>query len=188
MTTVILNPDTGITYPDVVLQPSAVPDPSTSGNILVSNGTLWVSQAPAADVPTGTVMLFKQTAAPTGWTKDVASNNNSSFRIVTGTASTGGTVDFSTAFVSQAVAGTVGSYGSYTLTTTDFPAHTHTLQAGNASPPGGYLGGSNAVNTSSQTTSSTGGGGSHTHTGGSFTGTAINLAVKYVDFIVATKN
>jgi len=33
-----------------------------------------------------------------------------------------------------------------------------------------------------------GGGGSHTHSGGSFTGTAINLAVQYVDVIIATKD
>jgi len=186
MTTVIINPDTGITYPDTVLQPSAVPAPSTSANILVSNGTLWVSQAVDADIPSGTVMLFKQTSAPTGWTKDTVNNNNSSFRVVTGTATTGGSVDFSTAFVSQAVSGTVGNYGSFTLTTSELPAHTHTLQA--ASFNAGYLGGANAIARSTQTTSSTGGGGSHTHTGGTFTGTAIDLAVKYVDFIVATKN
>jgi exopolysaccharide biosynthesis protein len=34
-------------------------------------------------------------------------------------------------------------------------------------------------------TANTGGGGSHTH---SFTGTAINLAVQYVDVIIATKD
>jgi hypothetical protein len=34
----------------------------------------------------------------------------------------------------------------------------------------------------------TGGGGSHDHSGGTFTGTAINLAVQYVDVIIATKN
>ena len=37
-------------------------------------------------------------------------------------------------------------------------------------------------------TGATGGGGSHTHTGGAFTGTAINLAVQYVDVIICTKS
>jgi hypothetical protein len=34
----------------------------------------------------------------------------------------------------------------------------------------------------------TGGGGSHDHSGGTFTGTAINLAVQYVDVILAAKD
>ena len=37
-------------------------------------------------------------------------------------------------------------------------------------------------------TGSSGGGGSHTHSAAAFTGTAINLAVAYVDVIVATKD
>lgn len=145
-------------------------------------------QATAGALASGTAMLFKQTSAPTGWTKDVTNNNNGTFRVVIGTASTGGTVDFTTAFASQAVSGTIGNLGSYTLATADIAAHTHTLKAGNANPPGGYLGGSNAIDRGTQTTSSTGGGGSHTHTGGTFTGTAIDLSVKYTDFIVATKD
>lgn len=145
-------------------------------------------QASAGGFASGTAMIFRQTAAPTGWTKDTTNNDNGTFRVVTGTASSGGTVAFTTAFASQAVSGTIGNLGSYTLATADIAAHTHTLQAGNANPPGGYLGGSKAVDKTIQTTSSTGGGGSHTHTGGTFTGTAINLAVKYADYIVATKN
>lgn len=183
---VILDPTAGVTFPNSVTQATAVPGPSTNGNNLISNGTVWQSQTIPASIPSGTAMLFKQTAAPTGWTKDTSVTNNASFRVVTGAASTGGTVDFSTAFVSQAVSGTVGSYGSYTLAIADIPAHTHTFQA--ASFNAGYLGGANAINRGTQTSSSTGGGGGHSHTGGTFTGTAIDLAVKYVDFIVATKN
>jgi hypothetical protein len=186
MATLNIDPTSGITYPDGVVQTTATPNPSTSGNLLVSNGTAWVSQAAPTGIPSGTAMFFKQTSAPTGWTKDTGLTTNSGIRVVTGTASTGGSVDFTTAFASQAVAGTVGNYGSFTLTTTELPSHTHTLQA--ASFNAGYLGGANAVDRGTQTTSSTGGGGGHTHTGGTFTGTAINLAVKYVDFIVATKN
>jgi len=184
--TVAIAGTAGITYPDSSTQFYGVPAPSTAGNVLTSNGTAWTSAAAPSSFASGTVTIFKQTSAPTGWTKDTTNNNNSALRCVTGTPSTGGTVDFTTAFASQAVSGTIGTSGAYTLQTADIPAHTHTAQG--ASFNAGYAAGSNAVDRGSQTTSSTGGGGSHSHSGGSFTGTAINLAVKYVDVIVATKN
>jgi hypothetical protein len=154
-------------------------------------------------------MLFVQTSAPTGWTKSTA-HDNKALRVVSGAASSGGSVAFTTAFASQGVSGTVGSY---TLTTADIPSHTHTATVtdtghthGSGNPAAGFLstngGGSNfsgagggvfinITTTASNTTgisvsnSSTGGGGGHTH---SFTGTAINLAVQYVDVIIATKD
>lgn len=143
------------------------------------------SWAELAGFDSGTVMLFAQTSAPTGWTKDTTNYNNSGLRVVTGSASTGGSVDFTTAFASQSVAGTVGSY---TLTTSDIPSHSHPLPwytaTSSGSPP--YIGTAASSFTGSQTSSSnTGGGGSHSH---SFSGTAINLAVKYVDVIRATKD
>jgi len=133
-----------------------------------------------AYMPSGTKALFQQTAAPTGWTKDTT-HNNKALRVVSGTASSGGTVAFTTAFASQAVAGTVGDT---TLTTDQIPAHTHTVygqQLASAAPGNYTLTGSGT----SFTSSSTGGGQSHTHT---FTGTAIDIAVQYVDVIVAVKD
>jgi hypothetical protein len=169
--------------------------PGTSGNVLTSNGTAW-SSAAAAAFDSGTVMLFAQTAAPTGWTKDTSNNNNSALRVVTGTASTGGSVDFTTAFASQTPSGTVsvsGSAGNTTLSTPQIPSHAHPTQvsagAGPYAPnkaqsnpnPGGLLSTGNA-----------GGGGAHSHplsiSSSTFSGNAINLAVKYVDVIRATKN
>jgi hypothetical protein len=159
--------------------------PSTAGNVLTSNGTTWASTAlptPAASpIPAGTAMLFAQTAAPTGWTKSTT-HDNKALRVVNGTASSGGTVAFTTAFVSQAVNGTVGNT---TLTTAQIPAHTHTVRIdtdGAGIGPGALNG---VGGDTDEVTSSTGGGGSHTH---SFTGTAINLAVQYVDVIIATKD
>jgi hypothetical protein len=154
--------------------------PGTNGNVLTSNGTTWTSAAPGGGFAAGTVMLFGQTSAPTGWTKDTTNYNNSALRVVTGSVSTGGSVDFTTAFASQTPSGTVGST---TLTTSQIPSHTHTFTGGSGGG-GSFLafscgGGGNA------STNATGGGGSHNHT---FTGTAINLAVKYVDVIRATKN
>lgn len=133
-----------------------------------------------AYMPSGTKALFQQTAAPTGWTKDTT-HNNKALRVVSGNVVNGGTVDFTTAFASKSVSGTVGDT---TLTTDQIPAHTHTVtgqQLASAAVGNFCL----TVGGTSFTTSSTGGGNSHTHT---FTGTAIDLAVAYVDVIVATKD
>lgn len=43
--------------------------PSTSGNVLTSNGTTWTSAAPVDPVPSGAVMHFAMSSAPTGWLK-----------------------------------------------------------------------------------------------------------------------
>jgi hypothetical protein len=128
-------------------------------------------------------MLFQQTSAPTGWTKDTT-HDNKALRVVTGTASSGGSVGFTTAFASKAVAGTVGDT---TLTTAQIPSHSHEQADGVVT----NVAGASAFNMSSDNagtkynTAVTGGGGSHTHT---FTGTAIDLAVQYVDLIIATKD
>jgi microcystin-dependent protein len=161
----------------------------------------------------GTVMLFAQTAAPTGWTKDTSNYNNSGLRVVTGTASTGGSVDFTTAFASQTPSGTVsvsGSAGNTTLTTPQIPSHSHTLRftgyaASTTISTTNFLiktvgGPTNAevgspapqqVNNTSMIQPA-GGGGSHSHpltiSSATFSGDAINLAVKYVDVIRATKD
>jgi len=176
--------------------------PGGSGNVLTSNGTAWTSAAAAA-FDSGTVMLFAQTAAPTGWTKDATNFDNSALRVVTGTASTGGSVNFTTAFASQTPSGSVsvsissiaGSAGATTLSTPQIPSHNHSIATGNGGGPNPYATFNDTTGLPG-TTGSTGGGGSHTHpfsfssgsASGSFTGNAINLAVKYVDVIRATKN
>jgi hypothetical protein len=174
--------------------------PGTSGNLLTSNGTTWASTTPAVQgFPATTVMLFGQTAAPTGWTKDTTNYNNSALRIVTGAVTTGGTVDFTTAFASQTPAGTVsvsGSAGSTTLTTPQIPSHLHNVAQFKVYAPGSGQTGATvdfgAASLSPRNTANTGGGGSHDHpltiSSSSFSGTAINLAVKYVDIIRATKD
>jgi hypothetical protein len=86
--------------------------PGTANNVLTSNGSTWISQAAAAGgtlIPSGTVMLFAQTAAPTGFTKNVSTGDNSALRVTTGTASSGGSVAFTTAFVSQTPTGSVST-------------------------------------------------------------------------------
>ena len=161
--------------------------PGTSGNVLTSNGTTWTSAASAGGgFASGTAMMFVQTAAPTGWTKSTT-HDNKALRVVSGTASSGGSVNFTTAFASRSVSGTVGHT---TLSTSEIPSHSHGGDGGRSY----RMVGSGALNISTvagtnngsaANTASTGGGGSHNHT---FTGTAIDLAVQYVDVIIATKD
>jgi hypothetical protein len=181
----------------------------TAGDILTSNGAgaLPTFQAPGGGFASGTRMSFQQTTAPTGWTKDTtAALNNSSMRIVTGSVVNGGSVDFTTAFASQTPTGSVsissvsGSAGATTLTTPQIPSHTHSVQScsGSANFPNSTLmGASNGPPNlffSVVSMNSTGGDGSHTHPfsfssgSGTFSGNAINLAVKYYDFIIASKD
>lgn len=147
-------------------------------------------------IPTGTVMLFVQTAAPTGWIKSTT-HNNKALRLVAGTVSTGGTVDFTTAFASQPVTGTIGGTA---ISVSQMPLHGHPFRLGlnnNSSTQltGGIAlainGSTNEVaytstlsDTPGQQIGGTGGGLTHDH---SFTGTAINLAAAYVDCIIATR-
>jgi hypothetical protein len=168
--------------------------PSVSGNILRANGTTWESAAPGAEFSSGTRMTFNQTSAPTGWTKDT-STDNAGFRLVSGSVSSGGSVDFTTAFVSQtptiSVSSVSASVGATTLSTPQIPSHSHP-SISPISPfdyEGTFAGGQRRFD---QPTGVTGGGGSHTHPfsfgSASATSSAINLAVKYVDLIIAQKN
>jgi hypothetical protein len=165
--------------------------PGTAANILTSNGTAWVSQAPAGGqaFPSGTVMLFAQTSAPTGWTKNTSTGNDSALRLVTGSVSTGGSVAFSTVFVSNRavnITSVTGTIGNTTLTTPQIPSHSHTIpQQGGDTAFG--IGGPGQPGT--QNTGSTGGGGSHTHPLSVSSGAGdVNIAVQYVDVIRATAN
>lgn len=195
--------------------------------------------------PSGTRMMFAQTAAPTGWTKDTVNYNNHAIRVVTGTASTGGSVDFTSAFTSVTPSGSVSSSGSAsnttaagsvsltggsigsttatgvvgntTITTATQAAHEHTLNTS----LGDYqftAGTANSVSVAGSGVTGTGGGagGAHSHSftgnshthlltnptasfagtahthsisvSSSFSGNSINLAVKYLDVITATKD
>lgn len=165
------------------------------------NGTAGItfpsgaSQSDAAGFASGTAMMFVQTSAPTGWTKSTT-HDNKALRVVSGTAGSGGSVDFTAAFASQTPSGSVsvsGTVGATTLSLSQIPSHSHLayVEGGTnrGTAGGGINGGSYSSNT--HTTGAQGGGGSHDHSfsgSGSFTGSAINLAVKYVDVIVATKN
>jgi len=158
----------------------------TSTGITFSDGTSTNTNL----MPTGTLMLFQQTSAPTGWTKQTT-HDNKALRVVSGTAGSGGSTAFTSVFTSRTPAGSVAvSNAAFTLTTNEIPSHTHSYTVSNLSnfgSPGGNVsvnmggGGSN--------TGSAGGGGSHTHANtATFSGTALDFAVQYVDLIIASKN
>jgi len=167
-----------------------------NGGVTSVNGLTGAVTVSASAFPAGTVMLFRQTAAPTGWTKDTTNFNNNAIRVVTGTVSSGGSVDFSTAFASQAVSGSVSvntsglSAGATTLATTQIPSHTHSVPGSTFDNGSRILFfGNDGSGTASTSTSATGGGGSHTHSvSGSASSSAITLDVQYVDLIIASKN
>ena len=177
----------------------------TAGQVLTSNGAGALPTFQAAggsSFPAGTRMSFQQTSAPTGWTKDTTAGlDNSAMRIVTGSVVNGGSVNFTTAFASQTPSGSVtissvsGSAGATTLTTPQIPSHTHPAFAAapdQGNPNSGFQ--NESFNPGLIVTNATGGGGSHTHPfsfssgSGTFSGNAINLAVKYYDFIIASKD
>lgn len=145
----------------------------------VTPAGLAAALSASGEFPSTTAMIFVQTSAPTGWTKS-ATHNDKALRVVTGTASSGGSVAFSTLFARTAV-------DSHTLTTTEMPVHTHTI-TGNAtavlvagSATGSTGSGSYEINSSpTWTAANAGSGGGHVHN--------IDMRVNYVDVIIATKD
>lgn len=143
----------------------------TSSGITFNDSTSQSTQG--VEFASGTLMLFQQSAAPVGWTKQTT-HDNKALRVVSGTASSGGSVNFTTAFASGLNAGYT------TLDTSQIPSHNHpvwTPMGGSDGQPGfGNIGSNN-----NGVTGSRGGGGSHTHSLPSFN-------VQYVDLIIASKN
>ena len=148
--------------------------PGTVGNVLTSTGTAWASTANAPAFVAGTRIGFQQTAAPTGWTKDTtAAIDDSILRFVTGTASSGGSVAFSTWNGQTAT-------GGHTLTIPEIPSHTHGYPETTTSGAAGASSGRPVSNFVTIQTQATGGSGSHDH--------PLTHGIKYYDFIIASKN
>ncbi|WP_146147786.1 hypothetical protein [Phyllobacterium sophorae] len=116
-----------------------VPNASISGAYtgftdITASGTITATEFVGAwaYLPAGTRMLFQQTNAPPGWTKDTT-HNNKALRLVSGSVSTGGSTAFTTVFASRTPAGTLnnvvvtGTVGATTLTTAQIPSHTHAV-------------------------------------------------------------
>jgi len=166
-----------------------------------------MNSVPILALPSGTVMCFQQTSSPTGWTK-ITSYNDAHIRIVNGSVSTGGSVSFSSCMSLQAVGGTVTvTTNAMTLSTGQMPSHAHWCSAANiddynfsgssgngqnhglVSDAGGYT--SNDPNYGAgRYGQGSGGGSSHDHgqVSAGFSGNNIDLRIKYVDCILASKS
>lgn len=144
--------------------------------------------------PSGTSMLFRQTAAPTGWTKSVT-HNDKALRVVSGAVGAGGSLAFSTVFSRTQTDET-------TLTAEQMPVHNHGVtdpghnhaastngQYGISYLSGGGGGGvtsmasaSVTVNTGYTNISIQNAGNDEAHYHGA------DMRVNYVDVIIATKD
>ena len=173
---------------------------------IVDNAVTFAKVQSGLLIPSGTVMLFVQTAAPTGWTKSTT-HNDKALRIVSGSVSSGGNTAFSSTYVNRTPAGTVsgtntgGAVSDAGLTEAQLPSHAHTEQlmssVATMTATGTRIGGSGTGTTNRTATSptlGTGSGSVHGHGftqpswSGSFTGTALDFGVQYVDAIIATKD
>ena len=151
----------------------------------------------------GTTVTFHQASAPTGWTKQTT-HNDKALRVVSGTGGgSGGSTAFSTVMASRTPGGSVTmTNASFTLTTSEIPSHGHSVFvnsfAGDRQIAAGPLGadgdkysftdsGNDASTSNTLRATGTGSGSSHTHNNtASFTGTAMDFAVQYIDIILCS--
>ncbi|NGZ94934.1 MAG: hypothetical protein CV089_02165 [Nitrospira sp. WS110] len=147
----------------------AMADPGGSGKTVLAYRT-FTSQTVLGFSP-GTKMLFAQTAAPVGWTKDVV-HDNKALRLVSGAASSGGSNAFTTVF--NATFQTDG----HSLTAAQNGPHHHPNSIVYGGGPSVTGDGPTPVSTASANDS--GSGEAHAH------GMSMNVA--YVDVIIATKD
>jgi len=175
-----------VTFGNTVGTPVTIPQGTRA--VVITDGTNGPRTAAdnQTEFASGTRMVFQQTAAPTGWTKETnATYNDAALRFYTGSINTGGSVAFSTAFASQALSGSVGNT---TLTTDQIPSHTHGVVIPTSGGDGGFgtIRLSSAPSgTTSVTSNATGGGQAHNH---SLSINNLNLAVKFVGCIIAQKD
>ncbi len=186
--------------------------PQSARSTVISDSTNGIRAADTSLIPSGSVMIFVQTTAPAGWTKSVA-HNNKALRVVSGSASSGGTTDFTSVFTSRTIAEAnlpSHTHGPGTLTTGAGTAHHHAMFSASGAPanaltnstqyaaynwqPGSAAGYSMRDGTDAATLGRTASESSHTHTMASGvtastgSGTAMDVAVAYVDCILATKD
>ena len=185
-------------------------DSSEAGNAgfdwaVLKSSLLSQWQASGAIFPAATRLAFQSATPPVGWVKETnAAYHNATVCFTTGpTAATSGTQPFTSVFTPKTPTGTIGST---TLAESQMPSHSHNVIADTDSTfsasgigAGSYV--AKMVTTAGAEyryviqasatpptlgiASYTGGGGSHTHT---FTGNAIDMSVKYVEFCIGSKS
>jgi hypothetical protein len=139
--------------------------------------------------PTGTIMLFYQAAAPTGWTQ-IAGDDNSMLRMVSGAGDAGGAfggTDSPILFEYDHDHATSG----HTLTVAEIPSHRHSGNADEGSSGAGISAPNfrrEGGNTGFLYTNYTGGGGSHSHGVTALSTTPMSITPRYVNIIQASKD
>lgn len=172
----------------------------TANGAATFNGTLKKGSANVDAFAANTSTVFRQSSAPTGWTK-VTTYNNAAFRVVSGSIGQKATAgeEFTTLLTDRTIAR--ANLPNVTLTVTGTAAsngaHNHDvpLTHGGSSTGSGFPGfdGTGAAYPTYNETSS---GGAHTHAvsgstssiNGGVTQTTMNFSVNYVDLIIATKD
>lgn len=179
--------------------------PSTYSEFAAGTALLFNQTA----APTGwTKITTNDNAALRVVSGTVGSGGSVNFTTAFASQTPAGSVSTSISAISGSV-GVSGSVGNTTLAESQMPSHRHvsanyqSLAGWSGNSPGNYLSENlNYGNIGQAFTGYTGGNGAHNHgfsgsgsftfssgtASSSFSGTAINLAVKYVDVIVATKN
>lgn len=157
-----------------------------------ARNALGVTAAIAAAIEglleSGTIALFQQTSAPTGWTKKT-DHNNKALRIVSGTASSGGTTSFTSVFTSRTIAQANLPNVNFTVTGTGTLSDNNfvrritpgSVQVANGSnfnvTPFEYTNEVSPTVVALSAAASSGG-----------SGTALDFAVQYVDVIAAERD
>jgi len=126
-------------------------------------------------IDTGTLAVWQQTAAPTGWTKETT-HNDKSLRVVSGAAGSGGATAFNSVFGSGKVV------GARSLSVAQLAAHTHAILVRTTSDSSTSVAIQDLYNTAWSTSysGSQGSGNTHDHT--------LSLDLQYVDLIIASKD
>ena len=145
----------GFTADDIPALPASKITSGTFADARLSASS--VTQHAQSEFASGDKMLFKQSSAPTGWTKET-SDNDCCLRVVSGSVSTGGSVALSTALATPAVSASLsgapdagnlsvsmsGNISNHTLSNNQMPSHSHNsgiyyYEDANRSPRGARL-------------------------------------------------
>ncbi len=135
----------------------------------------------------GTRMLFQQSFAPSGWTKEIDSNyNDIAIKIVTGDVSVEGSINFNDLFVQNKNLSVSGTVGNTTLSVAQLPSHKHSLSFAYSLNNGSYNSFNHRSNETTPTqTGDAGSNHAHTH---SFSGASVlDLSLKRCSVIICTK-
>jgi hypothetical protein len=151
----------------------------------------------ALEIPSVSITVMKVNTAPTGWVK-TNTNNLNAFRVVTGSASSGGTVNYTSVLIQHTTttSSIAGSAGGTSLTAPQLPLHTHRqfsiAATVNMQIPAPGLSVRVAPSVPAAQSGNVGSSLSHTHsatlTSGSFSGSNLDLRVKYVDCILVQRS